>query len=62
MHDLGHERLAKLVYDREWYRKILEGLVTQGLFQLTEDAVVIRCRKNDVELVKVGGLCTRIIM
>jgi V-type H+-transporting ATPase subunit E len=53
--DLALERLAKLVFDREWYRKILEGLISQGLFQLTEDEVIIRCRKDDIELVKVGA-------
>lgn len=46
------EKLAGVTKDSEKYSKILVGLITQGLFQLLESEVIIRCRKEDVDLLK----------
>ncbi len=48
----ARQRLASLVRDQNGYRRLLEGLLTQALFQLLEDSVVIRCRQQDVQLVQ----------
>merc|ERR1712080_454161 len=34
------------------YKRVLEGLLTQCLFQLLEPVALIRCRREDVDLVK----------
>jgi V-type H+-transporting ATPase subunit E len=34
------------------YKDLLEGLIVQGLYQLIEDVVLIRCRQKDVGLVQ----------
>jgi V-type H+-transporting ATPase subunit E len=34
------------------YKELLEGLIVQGLYQLIEDFVLIRCRQKDVGLVQ----------
>ena len=49
----ARQKLTTLVEDTNTYRRILEGLIAQGLFQMLEDSVVIRCRQMDVALVKV---------
>lgn len=46
----SQHRLAALAQDQNQYKKLLEGLVAQGLFQMLEDKVVIRCRQKDVKL------------
>uniref|UniRef100_A0A914Q7G9 V-type proton ATPase subunit E n=1 Tax=Panagrolaimus davidi TaxID=227884 RepID=A0A914Q7G9_9BILA len=38
--------------DKEKYPKIIKGLILQGILQLLEPEVVLRCRKQDIELVK----------
>ncbi|KAL3102105.1 hypothetical protein niasHS_003514 [Heterodera schachtii] len=43
--------LSKISADRERYPAILKGLLLQGLFQLLESKVVLRCRKKDEEMV-----------
>ncbi|XP_075711806.1 V-type proton ATPase subunit E 1 [Rhinoderma darwinii] len=53
--DLLHEakqRLARVVKDSAQYQALLEGLILQGLYQLLEARVVIRCRKQDLPLIK----------
>lgn len=45
-------RLGQLAKDPNNYRRLLEGLISQGLFQLLEAQVTIRCRQQDVGLVK----------
>lgn len=47
----ARQRLGGLTRDQSGYARILEGLITQGLFQLMEDKVVIRCRQQDLQLV-----------
>ena len=34
------------------YQKLLEGLIAQALFQLCEKECVIKCREEDIDLVK----------
>lgn len=34
------------------YAELLKGLITEGLFQLLEDKVVLRCRQQDVGLIE----------
>ncbi|KAK2158791.1 hypothetical protein LSH36_164g10004 [Paralvinella palmiformis] len=45
-------RLSMLTKNPADYRRLLQGLLEQSLFQLLEDDVVIRCRQQDVPLVK----------
>jgi len=45
-------RLTTLAKDPSGYRRLLEGLITQGLCQMLEDQVVIQCRHQDVNLIK----------
>lgn len=44
--------LVRLVGDKNRYKMLLEGLILQGLFQLMEDLVIIRCRRVDVQVVQ----------
>lgn len=46
------QKLGSVMKDEARYKQILQGLITQGLFQLLEPAIVIRCRQQDVKLVK----------
>lgn len=48
----ARERLAKIAKDPNQYKVMLEGLIAQGLFQLLEENVTIRCRQADVPLVR----------
>lgn len=44
--------LGELTRDQSKYAQLLEGLVLQGLLQLTEPSVVITARSTDVQLVQ----------
>ncbi|KYO36629.1 V-type proton ATPase subunit E 1 [Alligator mississippiensis] len=46
------QRLAKVVKDTARYQALLDGLILQGFFQLLEHKVFVRCRKQDLPLVK----------
>nr|DBA30295.1 TPA: hypothetical protein GDO54_006300 [Pyxicephalus adspersus] len=46
------QRLAHVVKDKARYQALLDGLILQGLYQLLESKVVIRCRKEDLPLIK----------
>ncbi|XP_075439602.1 V-type proton ATPase subunit E 1-like [Ascaphus truei] len=46
------QRLARVVKDSARYQALLDGLILQGLYQLLEPKVLIRCRKQDLALVK----------
>ncbi|KAI0224485.1 V-type proton ATPase subunit E 1 [Lamellibrachia satsuma] len=48
----AQQRLSKISRDPNSYQRLLEGLITQGLFQLLEDDVVVRCREADANIVK----------
>ena len=42
-----------MVKDATRYQVLLDGLVLQGLYQLLEPRMIVRCRKQDFPLVKV---------
>lgn len=46
-------RLKEVTKDNARYQTMLKDLITQGLYQLLETAVTVRCRKQDVTLVQV---------
>jgi len=46
------KRLIDITKDPSQYQKVLEKLIAQGLFQLLEKDVSIRCRRQDVHLVE----------
>uniref|UniRef100_A0AC34FFU8 Vacuolar ATP synthase subunit E n=1 Tax=Panagrolaimus sp. ES5 TaxID=591445 RepID=A0AC34FFU8_9BILA len=48
----AQEELKTVSGDKEKYPKIIKGLILQGILQLLEPEVVLRCRKEDVELIK----------
>jgi len=50
--DEAKKRLADVTKDKTEYQRILVALVTQGLLQLLETNVTIRCREEDVSLVQ----------
>ncbi|XP_014671325.1 PREDICTED: V-type proton ATPase subunit E-like [Priapulus caudatus] len=50
--DENVRRLGDVTKNQQKYAQILEGLIVQGLFQLLEHTVVIRCRQKDVALVE----------
>ena len=52
MLDEAKQKLTEFTRDQNIYKKILQKLIEQGLFQLVELEVAIRCRKIDFELVK----------
>ena len=52
------KRLSVLTRDVGQYKQILQGLIAQGLYQLLEEEVTVRCRKADVSLInEVLPLC-----
>ncbi|XP_071113368.1 V-type proton ATPase subunit E 1-like [Haliotis cracherodii] len=46
------KRLGRVTEDKAKYQKVLEGLISQGLFQLLETNVTIRCREVDRDVVQ----------
>lgn len=50
--DEAVKRLGEVTKDTPRYEQVLKGLITQGLFQLLEPAVTVRCRQQDLSLVK----------
>lgn len=50
--DEAVQRLGKVTEDKARYEQVLIGLITQGLFQLLESSVSIRCRQQDLAIVK----------
>jgi len=52
LRDDARKQLGVISQDVKGYEKLLEGLIMQGLYQLIEDTVVIRCRQKDVALVQ----------
>jgi len=57
--DEARRRLAEITKNRDTYQKLLNDLIVQGLLQLLEQNVVIRCRQADLgmveEAIKVAG-------
>jgi len=52
LRDDTRKKLAELSQDVAGYKKLLEGLIVQGLYQLIEENVTIRCRQKDVSHVE----------
>lgn len=48
----GRTRLSKVTDDKQRYKTLLVGLIAQGLYQLLEPNVFLRCRAQDVDLVR----------
>ncbi|RMX44574.1 hypothetical protein pdam_00002790 [Pocillopora damicornis] len=46
------KQLGKVTQDKTQYSQVVKGLITQGLFQLLEPAVSIRCRQQDLDILK----------
>jgi len=51
LEDARH-RLNQLALDPTNYKRLMEGLISQGLFQLLEPAVILRCRQQDMSIVQ----------
>ncbi len=45
-------RLGDITRDANKYKRLLHALITQGLLQLLEQNVLIRCRQADLQLVE----------
>jgi len=52
LRDEARKKLVILSQDVTGYKKLLEGLIVQGLYQMIEDTVLIRCRLKDVAYVQ----------
>lgn len=50
--DEAQEKLTELTRNKTKYKQVVQGLLTQGLYQLLEPNVVVRCKECDVSLVK----------
>jgi len=48
----ARNQLTAVSQDTARYQELLLGLITQGLFQLLEDRVIIQCREADKQLVQ----------
>jgi len=48
----ARDHLAEVSRDEVQYQELLLGLITQGLFQLLEDRVIVQCREEDRALVE----------
>jgi len=48
----ARERLVRVHEDTDKYKNLLRSLVTQGLYQILEKNVIIKCRKEDVSLLE----------
>ena len=51
----ARQRLGEVTKDRAKYGQMLKGLIAQGLYQMLEPKVIIRCRERDVSLVQVNS-------
>merc|ERR1711936_514683 len=50
--DDGKQQLANITRDKQKYSQLLQGLIVQGVCQLLEPKIFIRCREQDQELVQ----------
>jgi len=50
--DEARARLVHISNDQSKYMGILQGLISQGLFQLLEKEVLLKCRQKDIQLVE----------
>ncbi|KAF8703731.1 hypothetical protein HU200_031817 [Digitaria exilis] len=52
MRESSGEALIRITKDANTYKRILKGLIVQGLLRLREPALVLRCREADRSLVE----------
>jgi V-type H+-transporting ATPase subunit E len=52
LRDDARKQLVVLTKDTNNYKRLLEALIAQGLYQLLEEHVVIRCRQKDLTIVQ----------
>ena len=45
-------KLGNLAENPAQYQKLLEGLIAQAIFQVCEKECVVKCREEDIDLVK----------
>ncbi|CAD6233512.1 unnamed protein product [Miscanthus lutarioriparius] len=58
MLESARKDLLRISRDHQTYKKLLKILIVQSLLRLKEPAVLLRCRKEDLELVdSVFGVC-----
>jgi len=50
--DEARARLVHISNDQSKYSSILQGLICQGLYQLLENEVILKCRQKDIQLVE----------
>nr|BAX30166.1 proton ATPase E [Polyandrocarpa misakiensis] len=50
--DEARDGLGEIRKDPKRYRDLLEGLISQGLFQLLESEISLRCKRDDVAAVR----------
>ncbi|KAL5010246.1 hypothetical protein ScPMuIL_012551 [Solemya velum] len=48
----ARKRLIQIKKDRNRYKVVLERLIAQGVFQLLETSVTVRCRQDDLDITK----------
>ena len=48
----SRNKLGSLADNPAQYQKLLEGLIAQAIFQLCEKECVVKCREEDIDLVK----------
>ncbi|XP_003383410.1 PREDICTED: V-type proton ATPase subunit E 1-like [Amphimedon queenslandica] len=48
----ARQKIGEITRDIPRYQQLLKDLITQGLYQLLEKEVLIRCRKQDYNLIK----------
>jgi len=48
----AREQLIRVQEDKDKYKQLLLSLITQGLYQLLEKSVSVKCRKEDVSIVE----------
>lgn len=48
----ANKQCGRITADKRKYKKLLVGLIAQGLYQLLENEVTIKCRQQDLDLVR----------
>ena len=52
--EFSRNKLGSMADNPAQYQKLLEGLIAQAMFQLCEKECVIKCREEDIDLVKIA--------
>lgn len=48
----ANKQCGRITADKRKYKRLLVGLIAQGLYQLLENEVTIKCRQQDLDLVR----------